>query len=103
MQLPVNLAMSEAVRTPTQLVNGRPITVLEAAAELGLAVIGSATLMQGRLTNGLPPSLREHFRALESDAQRAIAFARAIDGLDACLVGMKSAAHVDENLRVARA
>ena len=100
-QLPVSLAMSEAVRMPTQSVNGRPLTVLEAAGELGLAVISSATLMQGRLTTGLPPGIREHFRELESDAQRAIAFARTIDGLDACLVGMKSAAHVEENLRAA--
>lgn len=101
-QLPVNLAMSEAVRAPTQLVNGRPLTVLQAAAELELAVIGSATLMQARLTTGLPPAVRDHFRALETDAQRAIAFARTIDGLTSSLVGMKSAAHVDENLGAAR-
>jgi aryl-alcohol dehydrogenase-like predicted oxidoreductase len=101
-QLPVNLAMSEAVRTPTQLVNGRLLTVLDAAAELQLAVFGSATLMQGRLTSGLPTTLRDHFAQLDTDAQRAIAFARRIDGLSASLVGMKRPEHVDENLGAVR-
>lgn len=101
-QLPLNLAMSEAVRVPTQLVNGRPLTVLQAAAELQLMVIGSATLMQARLTSGLPPALREHFPSLSTDAQRAIAFARTIEGVGASLVGMKQVAHVDENLGAVR-
>jgi aryl-alcohol dehydrogenase-like predicted oxidoreductase len=102
-QLPVNLAMSEAVRAPTQLVNGRLMTVLEAAAELQVAVIGSATLLQARLTTGLPATLRDHFPSLETDAQRAIAFARAIGGMTSSLVGMKQPAHVDENLGAVRA
>jgi len=101
-QLPVNLAMSEAVRTPTQLVKGKLLTVLQAAAELQLAVVGSATLMQARLTNGLPTTLRDAFPSLETDAQRAIAFARSIEGMTASLVGMKRLAHVDENLGAAR-
>lgn len=101
-QLPVNLAMSEAVRSPTQLVAGRPLTVLQAAAEFGVTVVGSATLMQARLATGLPAGIREHFSALSTDAQRAIAFARAIDGLGASLIGMRSIAHVDENLGAVR-
>jgi len=101
-QLPVNLAMSEAVRIPTQLVNGKLMTVLEAASDLELAVIGSATLLQARLTTGLPPSLRDHFPSLETDAQRAIAFARTVGGIATSLVGMKHAAHVDENLGAGR-
>jgi aryl-alcohol dehydrogenase-like predicted oxidoreductase len=79
------------------------MTVLQAAAELGLSVVGSASLMQARLTSGLPPELREHFPTLRTDAQRALAFARTIDGLGASLVGMKTIAHVDENLNAARA
>jgi aryl-alcohol dehydrogenase-like predicted oxidoreductase len=102
-QLPINLAMSEAVRLQTQVVDGRPMTVLQAAAELGLTVVGSATLMQARLTSGLPPTLREHFPTLRTDAQRALAFARTIEGLGASLVGMKAVAHVDENLEAGRA
>jgi aryl-alcohol dehydrogenase-like predicted oxidoreductase len=101
-QLPVNLAMSEAVRMPTQLVKGKPLTLAQAAMDLHLAVIGSATLMQAQLTDGLPAALREHFRDLTTDAQRAIAFARTIDGVGASLVGMKRVAHVDENLGAVR-
>ncbi|HEY4304055.1 MAG TPA: aldo/keto reductase [Gemmatimonadaceae bacterium] len=100
-QLPVNLAMSEAVRVPTQVVAGRHLTVLQAAAELGLSVIGSATLMQARLTTGLPPTVREHFQMLDTDAQRAIEFARTIEGMTSSLVGMKRTEHVTENLGAA--
>jgi aryl-alcohol dehydrogenase-like predicted oxidoreductase len=100
-QLPVNLAMSEAVRAPTQLVHGKLLTTLQAAQELGLAVIGSATLMQARLATGLPSAIREHFPQLATDAQRAIAFARTTDGVCASLVGMKRPSHVDENLGAA--
>ena len=101
-QLQENLAMSEAVRTQTQLVKGKLLTVLQAAAELQLGVVGSATLMQARLTNGLPTTLRDAFPSLQTDAQRAIGFARSIEGMTASLVGMKRVAHVDENLGAAR-
>jgi aryl-alcohol dehydrogenase-like predicted oxidoreductase len=102
-QLPVNLAMSEAVRSATQLVGGKALTPIQAAGELGLAVIGSAALMQAALAAGLPAPVRDHFRRFETDAQRAIGFARAIDGLSSALVGMKTSAHVDENLGAAKA
>ena len=101
-QLPVNLAMSEGVRAPTQVVDGRALTVVQAASQLGLTVVGSASLMQGRLASGLPPALREHFPTLRTDAQRALAFARTIDGLGTSLVGMKSVTHVEENLEAGR-
>lgn len=100
-QLPVNLAMTEAVRTPTQVVKGRAMSAIDAAQALGLSVIGSATLMQAQLTEGLPVTIRDHFRQFSTDAQRAIAFARSIDGLTASLVGMKRTEHVAENLKSA--
>jgi aryl-alcohol dehydrogenase-like predicted oxidoreductase len=97
-QLPVNLAMTEAVRTPTQMVGGKLVTVLEAAEALGITVIGSATLMQAQLVAGLPDAVRNHFPGLTTDAQRGIAFSRSVAGLSAALVGMKRVEHVDENL-----
>jgi len=112
-QLPINLAMSEAVRQPTQLLGGgrgtgrkgaksaRAVSVLEAAYELGIAVVASAPLMQAQLAHGLPAELRMTFPGLASDAQRAIAFVRALPGVCATLVGMKSVAHLEENLAVA--
>ena len=101
-QLPVNLAMPEAVRVPTQPVGGTLVTVVEAAAALGLTVIGSASLMQGRLAAGLPDALHDHYPALATDAQRATAFARTVPGVTTALVGMKQIPHVDEVLGAAR-
>jgi aryl-alcohol dehydrogenase-like predicted oxidoreductase len=102
-QLPVNLAMPEVVRSATQELRvsrgaTRTVPLLEAAAELGIAVVGCATLMQGQLAQGLPEQLRAAFPGLATDAQRAIAFSRALPGVAAALVGMKRVEHVEENL-----
>ena len=97
-QLPLNLAMTEAVRERTQRLPGsREVTLLEAAAELGVAVVASASLMQSQLTRGLPSQLRDAFPELATDAQRALAFVRGLP-ITATLVGMRSEAHVVENL-----
>ena len=101
-QLPVNLAMSEAVRAPTQRLGGkRVVPLLQAAEGLGISIVASATLMQSRLTTGLPPAVRDSFPALTSDAQRAIAFVRALPGVTTALVGMRSVEHLRENLGAA--
>jgi len=100
-QMPINLAMPEAIRLPTQSVRGQLLPAAEAAAALDLMVVGSATLMQGKLSTGLPPAIADAFPSFETDAQRAIAFARSIPGVTTALVGMKHAEHVDENLRAA--
>jgi aryl-alcohol dehydrogenase-like predicted oxidoreductase len=101
-QLPVNLAMSEAVRAPTQNLGGRRVVpLLQAAEELGISVVASASLMQSRLTAGLPPAVRDSFPSLATDAQRAIAFVRSLPGVSSALVGMRSRTHVDENIGAA--
>lgn len=97
-QLPVSLAMAEGVRIPTQTVNGEPCTALQAARVLGVAVIAAAPLMQGRLTRGLPPEVREAFPAARTDAQCALAFVAALPGIASIPVGMRSEAHLTENL-----
>jgi aryl-alcohol dehydrogenase-like predicted oxidoreductase len=102
-QLPINLAMPEAVRLPTQpLPGGKVVTALEAARELGLMVVASATLMQSQLAANLPPAVRELFPTLATDAQRALAFVRSLPGVTTALVGMKLRAHVEENLGAGR-
>jgi aryl-alcohol dehydrogenase-like predicted oxidoreductase len=101
-QLPINLALLEAVRVPTQTIGGRPATVLDAAGELGLMVVASASLMQSRLATGLPDAVRDLFPQCETDAQRAIAFTRTLPGVTTALVGMRHVSHVDENLASAR-
>ncbi len=100
-QLPVNLAMTEAVRAATQPLAGKLVPLLEAATELNVAVVASASLMQSQLTRGLPAQLASAFPSLETDAQRAIAFVRALP-LCAALVGMRSLEHLSENLRATR-
>lgn len=102
-QLPINLAMTEAVREPTQpLPGGQLVSVLEAAGELGLTVAASATLMQAQLATNLPAQVRALFPTLKTDAQRAIAFVRSLPGITTALVGMKQSAHVRENLEAGK-
>jgi aryl-alcohol dehydrogenase-like predicted oxidoreductase len=96
-QLPVNLAMTEAVRAPTQTVGSDRIPLLDAAHRLGISVVGSATLMQSQLTQKLPEQLRSTFPGFSTDARRAIAFAQSLP-LAAALVGMKSVSHLEANL-----
>lgn len=97
-QLPVNLAMTEAVRTPTQQCGSRLVPLLEAAHHFEIAVVGSATLMQSQLTRALPPEIHAAFPGFASDARRAIAFAQSLP-LASALVGMKSKSHLEENLQ----
>jgi aryl-alcohol dehydrogenase-like predicted oxidoreductase len=96
-QLPINLVMTEAVRVPTQSVGGARVSLLEASHRLGIEVIGSATLMQSQLTRSLPEQLHSAFPGFHSDARRAIAFAQSLP-VAAALVGMKSVAHLEQNL-----
>jgi aryl-alcohol dehydrogenase-like predicted oxidoreductase len=100
-QLPVNLAMAEAVRSSTQRLAGKSVPVLEAAGTLGVSVVASASLMQSQLARGLPGALASAFPSLETDAQRAIAFVRSLP-LSSALVGMRRLDHLSENLRAAR-
>ena len=102
-QLPVNLGMTEAIRSPTQcLPGGRWTSLVEAAAELGVSVVASATLLQSKLAAGLPQQVRDAFPEYTTDAARAIAFVRGVPGVSTALVGMKSGRHLQENLEAAR-
>jgi aryl-alcohol dehydrogenase-like predicted oxidoreductase len=98
-QLPFNLMMPEALLLPNQPLGGRQIPLLAAAMELGITVVGSASLLQGRLSSGLPPILHEVI-GLDSDAHRAAQFARSAPGLTTALLGMSRASHVREILEL---
>jgi predicted aldo/keto reductase-like oxidoreductase len=74
--------------------------VLAAAAQLGIAVMGSATLYQGRLTHGLPAFIN-HTLGMQSDGENAIQFARSAPGLTTSLIGMGNELHVAANLKPA--
>lgn len=101
-QLPINLAFTEAVRLPTQQLGSHTVPVLEAAAELGVAVVASAALLQGKLAHHLPTTVHEALPGHATDAQRAIAFVRSLPMVTAALVGTKSVRHLHENLAAAR-
>jgi aryl-alcohol dehydrogenase-like predicted oxidoreductase len=96
-QLPVNLAMTEAVRTPTQIMSGSSFSLLDLARDMDVSVVASASLMQSQLTRNLPPGVQSLFPDLSTDAQRAIAFVRSLP-VAAALVGMRSSSHLDENI-----
>ena len=90
-QLPFNLGMVEALANH----------VLEAAAELGIAAVASATLLQTRVLQHMPDAARELLPGLATDAQRAIQFTRSTPGISVALVGMSRREHVADNLGVA--
>lgn len=98
-QLPYNLGMTEAFTRANQRVKDRVIPVLEAARELGVSVVASASLHQGQLIR-LPPVMTEYIPGLTTDAQRALQFVRSTPGIGTALVGMKTPAHVDENATI---
>ena len=99
-QLPYNLAMTEAFTRANQRVDKGMVPVLEAARQLDVYVMASASIYQGQLSRGLPPMLAKFLPGLETDAQRALQFARSTPGVGTALVGMKTSAHVDENAKV---
>jgi len=99
-QLPFSLAMPEAFGLSNQVLEKKNVSVLTAAQRLGIAVMGSAALYQGRLTHGLPPFIQQQL-GMNNDAENAIQFARSTPGLTTALIGMGSVVHVAANLRPA--
>ena len=81
-QLPVNLAMQEALTLPNETIDGENIPVLEAAKRLGVTAVASASLLQGRI-----------------DPKAAIEFVRSVPEITTALIGMSRVEHVEENLR----
>ena len=100
-QLPFNLAMPEALTLSNQVVGGHQVSTLEAAAGLGVTVISSASIFQGKVARGLPQELRETLGSLATDAQSALQFVRSAPGISTALVGMSTLEHVEDNLQLA--
>ena len=98
-QLPFNLAMTEALTLGNQDVAGNEKTIMEAASELGITLVGSASLLQGQVAQNLPAFVAEAF-GLDSDAERALQFARSAPGITTALVGMSRTAHVEANAKL---
>ena len=99
-QVPYNLAMTEAFTSENQAVGGETVSLMEAARRLDIYVMTSASIYQGQLARNLPPIIGEFLPGLETDAQRALQFVRSTPGVGTALVGMKQPVHVEENARV---
>ena len=99
-QLPYNLAMTEAFTLANQRADREPVPVLEAARRLGVYVMSSASIYQGQLAKNLPPVIARFLPGLDTDAQRALQFVRSTPGVGTALVGMRTAAHVAEAARL---
>ena len=98
-QLPFNLGMPEALTLGNQMFRERERTLAEAAADLDIAVIASASLLQGQVARNLPGFVAEAF-GLENDAERALQFARSAPGITTALVGMSRVEHAKANARL---
>jgi aryl-alcohol dehydrogenase-like predicted oxidoreductase len=99
-QLPFNLGLLEAFALSNQQGSAGSNSTLQMAQELGIAVVASASLMQGRLAGRLPEFVREKLKTA-TNAEAAIQFVRSTPGIATALVGMSRREHVDSNLRIA--
>jgi aryl-alcohol dehydrogenase-like predicted oxidoreductase len=100
-QVPLNVAMLEAMGIPNQWWEDRETVLVEAVRRAGLTLVGSASLLQGRLGIDAPSVLRDRLPQLRSNAQCCLQFARSLPGVTTSLVGMSHPAHVAENLELA--
>ena len=98
-QLPFNLGMTEALTLGNQSVDGKSMTIMEAAEELNITLIASASLLQGQVASNLPEFVGEAL-GLDSDAERALQFVRSSPGITTALVGMSREEHVRANARL---
>ena len=95
-QLPYNLNYDQALLGKNQLIQNKPVSILESSVRLGIGVFTSVPFMQGRL---LSPGVMPDFGELKPSL-RALQFIRSSPGVLAPLVGQKSSEHVSENLDI---
>jgi aryl-alcohol dehydrogenase-like predicted oxidoreductase len=98
-QLPLNLAMPEALVRANQVVEGKTLAMVQAGRALGITLVTSAALLQGQLTRNLPKYISESL-GLKNDAVSALQFARSVPGVTTALAGMSHVDHVRANLEV---
>jgi aryl-alcohol dehydrogenase-like predicted oxidoreductase len=100
LQLPFNMGMTEALTLGNQTMGGKDRTVMEAASELGITLVASASLLQGQVARNLPSFVAQAL-GLDNDAERALQFARSSPGITTALVGMSHVEHVLANAKLA--
>ena len=98
-QLPFNLAMP-SLRLGQPEIRKRKDVDSDGGVGLGIAVMGSATLYQARLTQDVPEFVGR-ILGTKTDAESAIQFSRSAPGLTTALIGMGRKEHVAANLEPA--
>lgn len=96
-QLPVNLAMTEAALTPSQQDRMGPRPLLDMAHEHGFLVLGSASLVQARLAGRVPAEWKQGL-GTEGDLETCLQFARSVPGVTTALVGMGRPEHAQQDV-----
>jgi len=91
--------MTEALTLGNQTLRGHHRTVMEAASELDITLIASASLLQGQVAKNLPEFVAQAM-GLENDAERALQFVRSSPGITTALVGMSCVEHAKANARL---
>jgi aryl-alcohol dehydrogenase-like predicted oxidoreductase len=99
-QLPFNIAMPEALIRPNQTVGGKSVSMIQAARELGVALVASASLLQTHLAGKVSPAIHATL-GLRNDLECALQFVRSAPGVSTALVGMQRVDHVKANLKLA--
>ncbi len=101
-QLPYGLAMGEGLALDSQLgPDGHSRAILDSLKDTGTVVFASAPLYGGNLVGHVPDFVRRAFPEAPSDATAALQFVRSTANVTSAVVGMREAAHVEDNLRLA--
>ena len=90
-QLPYNLAYSEALLLKNQPVGSETLTILEAAAKLKVGVFTSIPLFQGRLLGAQIPD----YGGMSDPVGKLVQIVRSSPSVIAPLIGQKKAEHVE--------
>ncbi|HET7453419.1 MAG TPA: aldo/keto reductase [Thermoanaerobaculia bacterium] len=102
-QAPINLAMPQAIAYGSQPSRGRTVPLAAAAADAGLALFASASMLQGRLVGvDLPEEVDALFAGVPAGAQRALQLPRSAAGVTSALVGVSDPGHARDTFGLAR-
>ena len=97
-QLPYNLAYSEALLLRNQSVRSEEnLTILQAAAKLGIGIFTSIPFFQGRLLSSQLPD----YGNVTDPVAKLLQIIRSSPSVIAPLIGQKRPEHVEENLKTA--
>ena len=97
-QLPYNLAYSEALLLKSQSVgSNKNLNILEAANLLNVKVFASAPLLQGRLLRANIPD----YMGLSDQVAKLVQIIRSSPSIIAPLLGYKAPGHIQHNVKIA--